>query len=272
MPRIAPLPLSAGLCGAGVLCCLVLIGRGVTQTLARSEEASATLALMQQHGQDALEAYATAATFDPLDPEPHLQRALILDTSPETAPAAKEELLMAVRIAPSGRTYYRLAQHDGRTGDTAGQIGAFEEAVAREPNNVQSLRALGDAQRKAGQLVAAKATYSAMSDLEASPYGKVRAMPEVVELEFAFAHLALAEMATDAKDFPNAQKEFEAGAKLFREYWSKRTNEMYAVMPDAKKNLYAETYGRLLSEWSATLPPGSPARVALEREQQGIGR
>lgn len=272
-----PAPLPSALCLGGVVLCLIVIGRGSTQILARSQFSSAALSIAERKSQDALDAYGSAATFDPLDPEPHLQSALILDSlgTPEGTAKAEIELLAAEKLAPSGRTFYRLAQHYGRPdGDTEKQIAAYEEALKREPNNVQTLRALGDTQRKANKLTEAKNTYTALTELERSPYGTVRAMPEVVEMEFAYAHVALAEIASTAKNKAVALTEYEAAAKLFREYWGKRNNGMYGATLQAmqqKQEKYRQAYLDLLAHWLSDLPSDAPNRKIIEAEMTTIG-
>ncbi len=265
LATLRPAPLKLSVCFGGVLLALLLIGRGVMQILSRSQFSSATIALIERKAPEALDAYALSALFDPLDPEPHLQRALLFD-SVEKPAEAKMELEEALKRMPTGKTYYRLAQHEGRTGNAAGQIAAYEETLKREPSNVQTLRALGDAQRAAGKLSEAKLTYTTLTELENSPYGTVRAMPELVEMEFAFAHLSLGELASDAGDKPAALAEYPKAASLFRTYWGRRTMPMVAAISEAKKANYREAYVRLLSRWLADLPPNSPERPALERE------
>ena len=212
--------------------------------------------------------YKQASTLDSYDPEPLLGLATV--SAPLQKPDdAKQALERATQAAPTGKTFYRLGKFLVSQHDEKGAITAFSEARNREPRNLQNLRWLGDTQEKSGQVDEAKLTYESMVELEKSAYGKVRAIPEMIETDFAYAHLSLATLALDRNEIQTAVEEYKAALEIFHAYWEKRNTAENIKTPDKRKEL-AEKYiqtlelAERLSSMDAALFKTELAKVADE--------
>lgn len=216
-----PLPLSRGfLAFAGVIA-LFTLWRAVALGTAQVQLAAGSAAMREMSGANALAAQRAANAADPFDPEPYLDSALIYQAmqSQEELSKALKALENAVRVAPTGRAYYRLAQFYARQNQPDKAMDAFEKAREREPHNVQNLKAYADTARKAGKTDKAASLYREITLLETQPYGTVRAMPHRVETDFAYAHIGLAEIAAEAGRWDIAARESASAAATLREFW-----------------------------------------------------
>jgi O-antigen ligase len=212
-----PQPLGKEMIGFTLLLAVFLLWRSsaalsVRTHIATGEEATA---------ETAVEAYRAAAAADPLDGDPplYLAQAQQRLQRPEEALTA---LQTSVRAAPTGKALYRLGQFYAATGDTASAIALLERARQREPRNPQTLHALAKALLSAGKTGQAAAVYHQITALETMPYGTVRAMPELVETEFAYAHGALGDIAADSGQWSEAAAEYALADRVMAEYWRKR--------------------------------------------------
>jgi O-antigen ligase len=200
----------------------------------------------------AIDAYKAAAVADPADPEPHLHLALVYQ-SLNRVNEARDELKSAVRIAPSGKALYRLGQFYAVTGDTGNAIAVFERGRETEPRNVQLLHALAKTYQAAGKLDQAISVYREITALEDSPYGKVRAFPELVETDFAFAHAELGNMALTAGKLAEAEKEYGRAVNVLREFWSRRKLDVTFMRPREKREEATRLYESCLARWQECL-------------------
>ncbi len=243
-----PRPLSKMMIAALALVSLAIIWRGSAASIARMNTDSAAIAMQSGEGAKAVESLNNAADADRFDPEPALNLAII-QAAINRRPEALQSLQKAVRIAPTGRTYYRLAQFYSKTGDLPNAIESFERARIAEPHNLQNLKALADTLVKAGQQERADLVYKDMAALENEPYGKVRAMPELVETDFANAHVGLGDSASASKKWELADREYSLADTILAEYWSRRSQEMeQSISPDKRKSI-AELYEVMLTRW-----------------------
>lgn len=246
----SPLP-KAGLI-LGVPLALVLIWQGTSLLNYRNALSTGSVMLQTQHLQSALTDFQTAASTLPREPEAYLKQAMIY-AGTRRPQEAEDALQKAVSVAPSGRTYYRLAQFYVQQKQLDKAINAFEASRKLEPRNVQNLRALADCYREAQRTPDAKRTYELVTDLEQGVYGRVRAMPEMIEAEFAFAHIGLGDLALEAKQREEAAKEYYAAVKVFSEYWRNRASGYYGSLSPDKKAKWVERYEYALRHWAEAL-------------------
>ncbi len=248
-----PRPLSKFMLVTLALISFVMIWRGSAVGLARLNSDSAAMAMQSGDGAKAVEYLRSAADADPFDPEPHLDLAVI-QSAIERKPEALESLKKAVRIAPTGRTYYRLAQYYARNAEARSAIEWFEISRVAEPHNLQNMKALADNLALNEMQERADLVYGEMAALENAPYGKVRAMPEMVETDFANAHVGLADSAATRQRWADADREYQLADAILSEYWSRRNQEMeMSLSPEKRKNI-ADLYEGMVSRWLTVLP------------------
>ena len=263
-----PRPLSKGMLAFGALLAVFLLWRGAATGMARYNVA--TVMEARQITSEGAEALQSAASADPLDPEPLLLMASY-QADVGQSDAALASLNHAVKVAPVGKTYYRLAQFYARSNRLPEAIAAFEQAQNREPRNVQNLRALGDTLLKTGQDAQAAAVYKLVTDLENSDFGKIRALPEMIEPEFVYAHLGLAQIALVAQNYAEANTEYQKALDLLRVYWRDRKNGYYDSLSPTRHAALTDAYENAIKqkiEMVLRLNPSDAAaqKTALEAE------
>jgi len=240
-PRRWSFPIPAWLwrpaAGAGGL--LLVFGGGALMA-ARSWSAAGADALARQDPLGALAAYAAAARANPLDPESRLALAHIREGIGEPD-AARRELSAAVRIAPVGKTLYRLGKHLLANGDPSGAARALDRARALDPHHLRTLLALAEANRSAGRPEKAAAVYDAMIALHRGPVGRVRAVPEVVDWEYGIAYAARAEQELQSDRPAHAERLLAEAESVLGELWRTRHETMVRlrVTDDAMREAVA---------------------------------
>lgn len=257
-----PRPLSHGMLAGCALVALLLLARA---SMLENAQLGWTKAGSSQSPSDILAGYQAAASADPLDPDARLALASAYRRLQQ--PDEEEKALQAaIQAAQTGETYYRLGQFYSAANQPDKAIKALENAREHEPHNVQTLRALGEAYQKAGQTEQAKQMFLQETDLEKTPYGTVRAVPEMPEIEFAYAHARLAELAETAHDDAEAMRQYEAAYLILQEYWSRRTFGINSLSPD-KREKVATLYEDVLTHWLAAAQrqkaPSAAAIAAL---------
>ena len=211
-----PRPLARELWALGLIVCTFLLIRGGQVGFSRWYRGQVNQA---RSTFEAINRARLAAGADPFDPEPHFILASLQAGSPEEV----QELRQAARLAPTGMTYYLLGRHYRDAGQWKDAIDAFERARASDPHNLQALKALADAQRAAKMPEQARFTFQTMTALETSPFGTVRATPELIETDFAYAHAGLGDMALDDRHPDGAHEEYTKARKILSRYWETRT-------------------------------------------------
>jgi putative inorganic carbon (HCO3(-)) transporter len=266
-----PRPLSPLLIGGGSLVALFLLWRAGSTGMARLDMAEGAQAVQDQQAHAALDAYQAAAGADPLDPEPRLALAqlyVILQSPAE----ARQQLAEATHLAPIGKTFYRLGQFyvrmaaqdtdtAARTNDLNQAIAAFRHAREAQPNNVQNLRALAEAFMQAQQTGQAAEVYRTMIDMENGPFGKVRAVPERQETDFAYAHAGLADIAYANRDWSEAAKQDAQAAAILGAFWMERSWEINQLLSPDKRNALLQLYDSVLTQWQDALRAQGPQQA-----------
>ena len=125
------------------------------------------------------------------------------------ADKAETELCAAIRLEPtSAKTYYQLGRVYEFYPKNDAAIKAFTKAIEMSPSTPELLLALAQRYEEAGKHKNALAIWKKMVQVEDSPYAKVRAIPEYVEPEYIFAHLALGQECERNGDKSGAVKEY----------------------------------------------------------------
>lgn len=128
----------------------------------------------------------------------------------------------ATRLKPSPRFWYRLGLYYEREGKREQAKMAFEHVLHIDPNNLAALLKLAQMAGANAQTAMlspeALRYYERIVQLEHSSYGQVRAVPEMVETAYGFAHLALARYYETQGDLARARQEYDAALDVFRAY------------------------------------------------------
>jgi len=182
-------------------------------------------ALWELDPDGAVTSYRQAAKLDPLNAGYHRRLAgAYLTLASESADAsyakhAEEELHAAIRLEPAyAKNYYQLGRVYGYFGRDEAAIQAYETALERDPNALVVMLALARGYEEAGRANEATRVWKRMVRVEESPYGTVRAMPELVEPEYIFAHAALGRRLGSRGDIAGARKEYERALERVRRY------------------------------------------------------
>jgi len=240
---------------------LVLVGGGARLLMARIHLVTAGRALAEQDVIGALEAYQKAASAMPVDPEPHLMIAMIHDRLNETD-AAMRALKTAVRVAPSGKTHYRLGRYLLTQGKPREAALELEKALRYDPLHLRTMLTLAEAYGASGRGHDAEAVYLKMVALHNSPVGQVRAVPEVVDWEYGVAYAGLAERAVAEGNMAKANGLLEKAEAILGQLWATRDDLMVRirVTPEAMREATAR-YEWVLSQRIACL-----RRLGLEAD------
>lgn len=173
------------------------------------------------HVPQATEFYSLARRFDSANPD-YLMDAGELYYALSRRETAFELMTRSVRLKPSPRNLYRLGLYYEREGDLEKARIQYEAALARDPHSLPALLKLAqlahpdpDNPRLSEQ---AKRYYERVVEIQNSPYGQIRAVPEIVETAYGFAHLALARHYRALNETVKAQGHYEQALAVFRNY------------------------------------------------------
>ena len=309
-PRPLSRPMLA-MCGVAALVLLwragttyeshVMTARGQAAVTEFQSEAAQGDGRAQVSLDNALDAYRTAAGFDPFDPEPLLALGGIYQSLGQPD-KARQAFMNAVRVAPTGKTYYLLGQFHRRqaimgaansAADGASQddtialsgasalpanidqaeikaaLGAFGQARDRDPHSLQTLRVLAETYALAGNVSEAMQTYRDIAALETTPLGTVRAMPERIETDFAYTHARLAS-ALAKSDPAESLNEYQKADALLKSYWNSRHSSYYDLLTPEKRRGLNDLYAAVLSGWLEVLKTlGTPDPGSMAHSPNG---
>lgn len=199
---------------AGVLGVMLI---GVLMLTQGESALSSGISLASQgDGEGSMDSLRSSLGFDRFNPETHRRIAAVLvskyrGTGDESAlDEAVREYGEASRLEPAGtKTHYQL----GRAYDFAGMYAeaekAYSSAVDRDPKSPQNLLALARCYEKLGRRADALKIYQRMVEVEESPYETVRAVPELIEPTYIFAHAAIGRDLESRGDLPAARTQYK---------------------------------------------------------------
>ena len=145
------------------------------------------------------------------------------------------------------------------------------QARERDPHSLQTLRALAETYALLGKTNDAMDVYRDITVLETTPLGTVRAMPEVIEAEFAYAHARLAAALYRQHNVSEALAEYRKANALLRTYWNNRRNELYQAQSADKLRSLNQLYDAVLTQLQEALKAQGGASAAelaqLQAEQ-----
>ena len=133
--------------------------------------------------------------------------------------SAEGEFKKAIRLEPNNaKNYYRRARFYEGLGRNEDAMNDFQTAVKYAPNSGDPLFALANRLEAMGRHEEALSVWHDIIGMENSPIGQVRAVPEVVEPQYIFAHYACG-MEYDRRGEKNrAKKEYQAALEQSDRY------------------------------------------------------
>lgn len=106
---------------------------------------------------------------------------------------AERWLLRAANQTPYPKTWYQLGNlYRDLLGDRQNAVAAYRRALQLDPHALRVMVELGKTLEQQGQAREAHSVYQQMIALETSVYNQVRAVPEIPEVDYAFAYAGLA--------------------------------------------------------------------------------
>ena len=171
--------------------------------------------LWAQQPDVAISRYHLAAGLDPLNAEFRRRlgsayMSLAQATGdPIYADQAAGQLKQAIRLEPMRATnYYKLGRVYEFYPKNQEAIKCFTAALDRHPNAPEVMYALANRYEASGRPDEALKVWTQMVALEDTPFERVRAVPEMVEPEFIFAHIGLGQDLERRGDRSGAEKEY----------------------------------------------------------------
>lgn len=221
------------------LICLAAVGIGARATLVgagRMQVPAAEEALAKGNLRNAADSWRTAASLDVGNPEYYLKLAMAHDLLDQTEDA-EEDYRKAIQLKNTGIPHYRYGKFLLKRNRRAEAIREFERAREVDPGSLPNLMMLGDAYTQAGRQADALEVWRRIVALHQSPYGQVRAIPEIEDWEFSVGYLGLAADAEQRNDLAEAERNLNAGVTILTRFWDQRKNPMVLtrIQPEALK-------------------------------------
>lgn len=126
-------------------------------------------------------------------------------------------LQQAIRYEPSARRYYQLGLFYESTGARKEAEQAYQASLQHDPHSLAALLRIARLQEATDSQKALN-YYERIVAIEKSLYNRVRAVPEIVETAYAFAHLALGTSYEKQGKLQQAEQEYHAALRIFEDY------------------------------------------------------
>lgn len=221
-----------------------------------------------------IESYQAALDIDARNPDYRIELA-----DARFALGQQEEavglLQCAIRGKPSPRFYYRQGLYDERLGKPEEARKSYLQVLERDPNSLAALLKLARL-AEATQPQEAIKYYLEIAALERTPYGQVRAVPEMVETAYAFANLKVGELRESEGDLKTAEEHYRRALAIFEEYrtrtlpFNQASKAIGRYNPEREREIamgHAETLRRLLKLLAGKAPPQELERWRQQRDE-----
>lgn len=190
---------------------------------------SAFTQFMAGNADDAQKSYKNAILYDPLNAEYHRKLAQVYFVKSNNELAEKEHK-KSIKLAPSSaKNYYQLAKFYGALGSSEESIDCYKNSLIYDPNSLQTLLALAREHELIGDRSKAIDVYDRMLKIEESVYEKVKAMPEIIEPSYIFAHQAVGIDYELSGNRTDAMHHYELALKRIYDYQNS-INELGEIM------------------------------------------
>ncbi|MDR3708087.1 MAG: O-antigen ligase family protein [Capsulimonadaceae bacterium] len=218
--RIGKWELPAVVAAKGVVWCAAF---GVTMILWAAAEAQGMAADALAASKDysaptaAMSAYQTAISLNPLRADYYSRKGLTVD--PNADPAATEfDLRRAAALAPSGVAYRRVATYCLNNKRPQDALAAALKGLAIEPAFTKLWNIVVQSDIALGNIEGARQASKKIVALEHSPVGQIRAVTEIVDVDYVDANLFLGDDALTSRQPAQAADYYRQAAAILSEY------------------------------------------------------
>ncbi|MCL5283200.1 MAG: O-antigen ligase family protein [Armatimonadetes bacterium] len=236
--------------GFGSLVGLALLWVGLVTTIGRVEAYQAGKALTTG---DMLVGYKRALVANPYDPA--VWRAIAwVYVLYGNGGQAEVDINHALSLDPSAKTYFQHGQMLVRMNNFRLAIQSLQEALRHDSHNTQTMVKLAQTYEMADQPDAAMGVYQQIARQFDTPYAKIRAIPELVETNYAVAFTKLGDAALEAKNWQQAELDYLRSVRLLHDWWKSRHAPLYLVsIAPEKVKMLKDLYRHTLAQWLVTL-------------------
>ena len=175
--------------------------------------------------------YRLATLVSPMNPKYHREYGKYLAFTANDATEAIKEIKKAIRLAPSDASnYHTLGMVYFQYDHPKSAIIQFNKSLKLNPNSTQTLYQLSQVYYTLDNMKALESTLKRLIEIEKSPYERIKGVPELVDVTYAYAHAYFGNQYLDRKDYKDAVREFESAIdRLERWRSNKQILEMARV-------------------------------------------
>ena len=169
--------------------------------------------------------YHWAVLVNPLNPQFRREYAkcLVLADASD-AQLAEKQLAVAIRIAPTDAANYfvrgLLAQF---TGNPREAIRWFKQALRFNPNSTQIVCQLALTYKKLDDTKGYESALRRLIEIEKSDYERVKGVPELVDINYVYAHMYFGEKFLSERKYAQAAAEFRAAVDRLERWRSQKS-------------------------------------------------
>jgi O-antigen ligase len=226
-----------------------------------SSQDSSTPEAIRADLERAADGYRQAESRDPLNPEYPLKLATVVETlgRKDEAEAASRR---AIERAGIGKTFYRYGKLLAREGKTEEAARMHEAARRVEPNNLDNLLALADAYTALNRPAEAEAIWKHMAMLYSSDFGRIRAVPELIDWQYGRAYQLLGQTDLQRGETARAAGYLHQAVGILGTFWKQRD------LLIAQIRVRTEDRKRTADYYQESLAAYQKALTALGRRQE----